>query len=326
MFRNDFTSKLVDILEPSTLHLVLEQFDIVVSDYDISKKSTDIISIDGIPEAVKHYLASKAIENVSKNTLKQYKYKLYNFFNTVKKGIKDITANDIRIYLYTYKQDKNASDNYLENIRVTINSFFVWLVDNDYLFKNPAAKVEKIRFKPKKREPLTNIELESVRWNYKDIREKALIDFLYSTGVRVSECADVQLTDINWSTREVRVRHGKGNKERVVYFDAESELTLHEYLATRKDMTNSLFVTTRKPNNPLSAHSIESIVKAVGDRSGIKVYPHRLRHTFATRGIRGGMPLEKLQQLMGHSKPDTTLIYAKLDQQDLQREHQRVYA
>ena len=261
-----------------------------------------------------------------KNTLKQYKYKLFNFFKAVRKGINDVTANDIRLYLYSYRENNNASDCYLESIRVTIHSFFVWLVDNDYLIRNPAAKVEKIRFQPKPREPLSNYDLETVRWNYKDIREKAIVDFLYSTGVRVSECADIRLSDINWTTREVNIRHGKGNKERVVYFDAESELTLREYLTTRKDMTDALFVSSRKPFNALGSHAIEDIVKAVGERSGIKVYPHLLRHTFATRSIRGGMPLEKLQQLMGHTKPETTLIYAKLDKQDLQREHNRVYA
>lgn len=326
MFRNEYASRLIELVDPSTLRNVLRVFDTLAKDYDINKQTTDIISIDGVPDVVKYYLASKAVENISKNTLKQYKYKLFNFFKAVRKGINDITANDIRLYLYSYRENNNASDCYLESIRVTLNSFFVWLVDNDYLIRNPAAKVEKIRFQPKPREALSNYELETVRWNYKDIREKAIVDFLYSTGVRVSECADVKLSDINWTTREVKIRHGKGNKERVVYFDAESEVTLREYLTTRKDITDSLFVSCRQPFNALGSHAIENIVKAVGERSGIKVYPHLLRHTFATRGIRGGMPLEKLQQLMGHTKPETTLIYAKLDKQDLQREHNRVYA
>ena len=124
----------------------------------------------------------------------------------------------------------------------------------------------------------------------------------------------------------VIIRHGKGNKERVVYFDAECEVSLHEYLTTRKDMNNGLFVSTRKPHNPIGSHAIENIVKSVGEKSGIKVYPHKLRHTFATRGIQGGIPLEKLQKLLGHAKPETTLIYAKIDEGDLKHEHNRVYA
>lgn len=326
LFRNSLITRLADKLTNDILEEVIRDVDAISQGYKFIKQTTDIIPLTGIPEIVKAYLVSKSIENVSKGTLKQYRYKLLNFFNTVRKPFNTITTNDIRLYLYNYKEQSNASDRYMETIRITINSFFEWTVTNEYLDSNPCAKIEHIKFQEKEREPLTTYELEVLRYHCQDIREKALIDFLFSTGCRVSECAAAQMSDINWDDRSILIRHGKGNKSRYVYFNAESELTLREYLKTRDDSTDAIFVSTKKPHQALQNHAIENIIKKISERCGIHAYPHKLRHTFATSGLRGGMPLEKLQKLMGHTKPDTTLIYAKLEQDDLKREHQRVYA
>lgn len=325
-FRIVLAMNLCSVVGSDKLNDVLKAVDIAMNDFDIQKKSMQLITTNGIPEAVKAYIASKAVSNASSGTLKQYRYKLINFFDTVRKSFADIQTNDTRMYLYNYKILHNATDRYIECIRVTLNAFFQWLVDNDYLQKNPCAKVEHIQFQEKKREPLSSYDLERFRWSAENIREKALVDFLFSTGCRVSECADVRLSDINWDKRSVRIRHGKGNKQRTVYFNAESELTLREYLKTRSDDTDALFVSMKAPHQQIKSHAIENIIAKISKRTGIHVYPHRLRHTFATSGIRGGMPLEKLQMLMGHTKPETTLIYAKLEQTDLQMEHQKVYA
>ena len=324
-FRNVLTMNLCSILSADQVGKVLEAVDLAMGDYDIVRKPVEIICQGGIPEIVKVFIASKAVANVSKGTLAQYNYKLQHFFSAVRKSYTDISPNDIRMYLYQFRQERNASDRYLESIRITLHGFFGWIVDNGYLTCNPCAKVEKIRFQEKRREPLSNYELEYLRWNSKSIREKALIDFLFSTGVRISECADVRLSDINWENRSVLIRHGKGDKQRTVYFNAESELTLREYLKTRTDDTDALFVSNRSPHQPLQNHALENIISSVAERAGMHVFPHRLRHTFATSGLRGGMSLETLQALMGHVKPETTLIYAKLNQQDLQMAHQRVY-
>lgn len=313
------------IQDPETIQNVLKMVDISMSDFEISRKPMEIIPATDMLPVIKCYLASKAIANLSKGTIKQYKYKLDHFFNTLHKSYLDITANDIRIYLYNFKIERNASDSYVDNVRVTLNSFFQWLVDNEYTPRNPCAKVDKIKYQPKRREPLTSIQLEELRWNTSDVREKALVDFFFSTGCRVSECADVNLTDIKWENRSVHIRHGKGDKERFVFFNAESEVSLKEYLKTRSDDTDALFVSVKSPHQRLQAHSLENIIKKVSDRAGIHAYPHKLRHTFATAGLRGGMPLEKLQALMGHAAPETTLIYAKQSQKDLQMEHQKVY-
>ena len=325
-FRTTLIMNLCSVIGAEQMSNVLRAVDASMKDYEISRKQMSLITADGVPEVVKYYLASKAIAHLSPKTLAQYRYKIEAFFGTVKKSYHDIHADDIRMYLYAYRDQHNASDRYLDNIRIVLNSFFSWLVDNDYLTKNPCAKVEHIKYQEKPREPFTQYQLEEMRFDCANIREKALVDFLFSTGCRVSECADVDLADIDWHNRSVVIRHGKGDKRRVVFFNAESELTLRKYLETRTDDDPALFVRRRAPHCRLSPRGIQNEIKKIGDRAMLHAYPHRLRHTFATSGLHSGMPLDKLQALMGHESPRTTLIYAKQDLTDLQREHQRVYA
>lgn len=324
-FRNELAAKLLASLPQDQVRDILAVLDSTLPSYDISRKPLDLIPSDGLPDVVKYFIASKSVENLSLGTLKLYKLRLVDFFARTRKSYQDIRANDIRLYLYYYKNSRSASDSYLDHIRLILNSFFTWLVSNEYILRNPCANVEKIKFQTPDRSPLSSYELELLRWHCETIREKALVDFLFSTGLRVSECSAVNLRDINWEDRSVLVRHGKGNKRRTAFFNAESELTLRKYLETRQDENEALFVTIRSPHHRLGIKSLQQEITRISSRCGLHVFPHRLRHTFATSGLRGGMPLDKLQALMGHSKPETTLIYAKQCQADLQREHQRVY-
>ena len=325
-FRTVLTLNLSTVIQdPEMLKNVLSMVDLSMQNFEISNKPLDIIPASGFPEVAKYYLASKGVSNLSKGTLKQYRYKLIHFFDTVKKPYTDITANDIRIYLFSFKQERNASDCYVDNVRITLNSFFQWCVDNEYLLRNPCAKVDKIKYQAKRREPMTTLSLEDLRWHCLDVREKALIDFLYSTGFRISECAGVLLSDIDLEKNSVRLRYCKGSKERTVFFNDEAKVSLKAYIEKRGHISPALWTSAKAPHQQLKTHALEDIVRKVGERAGIKTYPHKLRHTFATVGLRNGMPLEKLQALLGHTNPQTTLIYAKLNSDILQLEHQKAF-
>lgn len=325
-FRTILTLNLSTVINnPETMKNVLSMVDLSMQDFELSRKPMEIIPANDMATVIKCYLAAKGVANLSLKTLKQYRYKLVHFFDTVRKSYMDIRANDIRIYLYNFKLERHASDCYVDNVRITLNSFFQWLVDNEYLDRNPCAKVDKIKYQQKRRQPLSTLSLEDLRWNCRTVREKALIDFLFSTGCRVSECADVLQSDIDWDNNSVLIRHGKGDKERIVYFNDESKVTLREYLRSRNDNNPALWVSMKAPHQQLQSHALENIVKNVGDRTGVHAYPHKLRHTFATVGLRNGMPLEKLQALLGHTNPQTTLIYAKLNNEQMKMEHQKAF-
>lgn len=325
-FRTEVISRLYSSLPQDQLRDVMDVLDSAMAGYDISRKQVGIIPADGIQEVVKYYIVSKSVENLSPGTLNNYRLRLLDFFNVVRKAYTDVTPTDIRMYLHYYKEKRGASDHYRDLIRRTLHSFFSWLVKNEYLIRNPCANVEKIKYQRPAREPLSAYGLEVVRWYCSTLREKALVDFLYSTGIRVSECSDVNLSDIDWPTRSVVIRHGKGDKRRIVYFNAESELSLRKYLETRKDDNDALFVSMRKPHGRLGVRIIQMEIRRISERCAMHVFPHKLRHTFATGCLHGGMPLDKLQALMGHSKPETTLIYAQQDQTDIRMEYSRVYA
>ena len=327
-FRNEFASRVIDLLPPDKVNDILKELDTVMYGYEVSNKPVELITTDPIPEIVKKFIASKAIAGCSFKTVNQYRYKLINFFRVVNKAYSDIRPDDIRMYLNYYKEKYNASNNYRNNIRTTLHGFFQWLVDNEYLIRNPCAIVERIKFNPRHRDPYTPYQLETIRWDATkiDIRARALIDFLFSTGMRIDECAHVKLSDIDWQYRSVVIRHGKGDKERIVYFNAESELTLRKYLETRTDDSDGLFVSRKKPYHQVGEHALQNICKKVGAMTNIHVIPHRFRNSFATTSIDSGMALETLQALMGHSNPETTMGYVKRNQVRIRQEHQRVYA
>ncbi len=326
-YRNDLITRLAEILPHEQMAAVMAAVDETALSYDISRKSTDLIVATDIPPVLGYYLASKTLENLSTATINSYKSEIMRFFRMVKKPPQDIVANDIRCYLAQYKLNGKTGDSTIDLYRRILNGFFSWLVANEYLLRNPCAPIASIKYQAAERKPLTGYDLEVLRVHCETPREKALVDFLFSTGCRVSECAAAKLSDIDWQQRSVIIRHGKGDKMRTVFFNAESEVSLRVYLKTRKDDCDIIFCRSRHGVGPMSSRSIEIEIHKIRDRAQItaKCTPHVLRHTFATTGLRAGIPLEKLQALMGHSKPDTTLIYAKLDHNDLQRAHQSAF-
>lgn len=324
-FRNEIISKLFYSIPQDQIRNILSAIDSVLPNYEISHRTMALISTDGIPQVVKFYLGSKMIQNLSPKTIYIYKLRLIDFFTMIQKPFQDINAIDIRTYLGFFKTVRDASDSYIDTIRRELNSFFIWCVNNNYILHNPCGNVEHVKYQQKERLGLSAYDLEVLRWCCISLREKAMVDFFFSTGVRLSELHDANRSDINWKERSLIVKHGKGNKRRTVFFNAESELSLRKYFESRTDDDDAIFVTIRKPYRRLCLKAIEDVITKISNRAGFHVYPHMLRHTFATSGLRSGMPLDILQVLMGHTKPETTMIYAKRNIEDLRREHERVY-
>lgn len=329
-FRNDLAVRLAEVLPPNLFLDALSAVDKAAADYDIRRRPTDIIAIGGIPQVVVWYLQSKTVENMSPGTIYQYQRQLIRFFDFVQRPVQAITANDIRAYLADFKMQHGVSDATLDGTRRVLNAFFSWMVDNDYLNKNPVAKIAKIKYQPAQRVPLTPFQLEQLRDNCRTPKEKALIEIFYSTGCRVSEVAAMNLSDLDWHNRSIVVRHGKGNKYRVVFFSSRAEFLLRKYLQTRKDDREPLFLADRMRNSEgrMSARCMQLLIKKIRRREpiGAKCTPHVLRHTMATAGLRAGMPLPDLQALLGHAKPETTMIYAHINLSDLQQAHSKAYA
>lgn len=326
-FRSSLASRLMDHrLPPEILRDILQELDIVSADYEIRRACTDLIVSSGLPEIVRIYCAALAVENKAIGTIDGYRRDLDRFFSTVRKPFNQVTTNDIRVYLYTRQQEAHLKKSSLEHLRVTINAFFSWCVDEEYLERNPARRIEPIRYQRSSRQAVPAIGLEYLRKACVTPREKALIDFLYSTGCRVSECAALTVDDINWADRSVRILHGKGDKARTVYFNAESEVSLRDYLDNRPHESSALFCQSRAPYGHVRREALEVEVRKIRQRvDGLKVTvtPHVLRHTFATTAINNGAPVQHVQRLMGHASLETTMIYTHQQQEDIKNTHQK---
>lgn len=324
-FAKEFMTHLNGKVSDDELAVILRELEVFSGNYDIQKKETALVEYTPqIPECYKVYMISKKIEGLSEETLKTYDLYLKDFFLSINKELTNITTNDIRAYLYTYQQVHGVSNRTMDGKRLVINTFFEWCRDEGYINKNPCKQIHPIKYEAKPREPLTGIELELVRDACKTYREKAIIETLYSTGCRVTELVRLQKTDVDFQKGEVYL-FGKGNKHRTSYINAKAEVALKKYLFTRMDDNPALFVSERKPHQGLKKTSIEKIVREIGERSGIgrRVFPHLIRHTTATDALRRGMTLPELQELYGHVKPETTMIYAKTCNESVKYNHRR---
>ena len=327
-FRADLVSRLVSRLPGDHLQTVLSVMDEMASSWEFSTKSTAIITADGLPDAVRLYIASKSIENLKKGTLENYLHILRVFFATVRRPIDEVTASDVRLFLSWYKQTFQICNNTYKNKRIMLNSFFEWCVDEDLIRKNPMRHIKPIRTEDPERLPMTAIELEKVRNACASLREKAVVDFLYSTAARVSEFCALNISDVDFAEHTVHIRCGKGGKGRTTFMNAEAEISLRAYLASRTDDCPSLFVASRGPAHRLSKKSIEVEITKIVSRCelSVKVTPHVFRHTAASLALQRGMPIDQVQKWLGHARIQTTLRYAKTLNFDVKVSHQKYVA
>lgn len=322
-FAHVLLSRLVGKIPDECLQVVSKEITVLLGDYDVTKRKNEIIPYTGLPEAYQAYMVSRKIEGRSEGTLRLYKIRLEDMLITIGKPVEDITANDLRIYLYGLQKRRGISDRTLDGVRLAMNAFFGWCATEGYCKSNVCAGIKAIKYEVKQREALTDTQLETLRNACMTDREKAIVEVMYSTGCRVSEMVGVKKSDVDFLTREVKL-FGKGKKHRVSYLNAKADVALRKYLESRTDDNESLFVSIRKPHNALSRAEIEKIMRKIGDRAGIKnVFPHLMRHTFATNALAHGMPVTDLQKLLGHSKIDTTMIYAEVSQEEISQAHKR---
>lgn len=266
---------------------------------------------------VELFLTAKRIEGCSEKSLKYYNSTICSMMNGVGKEIKHIETSDIRNYLTEYQKRKRSSRVTIDNIRRILSSFFSWLEDEDYILKSLVRRIHKVKAASNIKGTYSDEALELMRDNCTELRDLAIIDMLASTGMRVGEMVLLNREDIDFNERECIV-FGKGSKERIVYFDARTKIHLKNYLESRTDGNPALFVSLKEPNDRLNIGGIEVRLREFGKQLGLqKVHPHKFRRTLATMAIDKGMPIEQLQQLLGHRKIDTTLQYAMVKQQNV---------
>ena len=269
------------------------------------------------------FLSAKRIEGCSEKSLKYYKATIDAMLCGVNKGIKHIVTDDIRNYLTEYQATNHSSRVTIDNIRRILSSFFSWLEDEDYILKSPVRRIHKVKTASNIKETYTDEALELMRDNCAEIRDLAIIDMLASTGMRIGEMVLLNRNDIDFNERECVV-FGKGDKERIVYFDARTKIHLQNYLHSRTDSNPALFVSLKKPYNRITIGGIEARLRTLGNQLGLsKVHPHKFRRTLATMAIDKGMPIEQLQQLLGHRRIDTTLQYAMVKQNNVKIAHRK---
>ncbi len=269
------------------------------------------------------FLAAKRVEGCSEKTVRYYDSTIRNVLTAVSKEIKQITTDDLRMYLDDYQKRSGASKVTIDNIRRILSSFFSWLEDEDYIVKSPVRRIHKVKTCKTVKETYSDEALELMRDNSECIRDLAIIDILSSTGMRVGELVRLNRADIDFENRECIVL-GKGNKQRKVYFDARTKIHLQSYLRTRSDDNEALFVSLQRPFDRLQISGVEIRLRELGRKLEInKVHPHKFRRTLATMAIDKGMPIEQVQQLLGHQSVDTTLQYAMVNQNNVKLSHRR---
>ena len=296
---------------------------VLISSFSNLSENTENLTDD---QLISSFISAKRVEGCSEKTLKYYSCTLKSVLHDVMKPIRDINTNDIRNHLAHYHETHSVSKVTIDNVRRILSSFFSWLEDEDHILKSPVRRIKKVKTSKIVKETYSDEALEIMRDNCDNIRDLAMIDILSSTGMRVGELVNLNISDIDFNNRECIVL-GKGDKERIVYFDARTKVHLRNYLDSREDDNPALFVTLIKPFERLMISGVEIRLRELGRRLNIsKVHPHKFRRTLATRAIDKGMPIEQVQQLLGHQKIDTTLEYAMVNQNNVKMSHRKFIA
>lgn len=316
--------EMMPILNRDQLEALKETIRAVLCGYDVQRRGTAVRCVDqNGPDYLRTYLETIRQNGKSEGTIDQYRLHIGRMLAYVGKDVQLIEDDDLIDYLHRYKQIRQVSGRYLNNMRLVFNSFFRWLQRRKVILRNPVDGLEPIKYRQTVKKPLSPEELEKVRCACEQERDLAIVEFLYSSAVRVSELTRLNREDIRWESDDVMVL-GKGNKEREVYLNARAHLHLRQYLDSRADDNPALFVTARAPHERLTRAGVEYIIAELGRVAGVEnVHPHRFRRTAATDLLRMGMPIEQVQELLGHVKIETTRIYCTVTREQVRASHRR---
>lgn len=327
-FRLTMLRELVETgIDDEAMRRVMSVVDRMGGEFEVSRKETALVPIDQTaPRILMEYLACRSLEGLSLGTLNNYRLTLSHFLASMRKPLDEIETSDIRAYLYQYQQNRGISNRSLDKIRNALTSFFRWAASEKRTQYNPCDAIRPIKHVVKPKIALSQLELEYIRRACGDIREKAIVELLYSTGCRVSELCGMKKSDIDWQERTVQVL-GKGKKYRTCYLNAKAFVTVQDYLSRRTDTDEHLIVSDRNPHRGLTRYAVEHIVSEISDRAyrktGKRVTPHIFRHTTATTALQNGMPVQHVSRMLGHRQIETTMIYAEINTGDVQRDHMR---
>lgn len=298
-------------------------------DKEITEQCTDLIpaGMEGDEAKIKMFIASKKAVNRKNNTLKQYTREIYAMLDFLGKRLEDITGMDLRYYYGVMREQRGIKMSTMQTRLHYLSSFWDFLITEELVHSNPVKKVGLLKMEKTIKKPYSAEEMEAIRTNCRKLRDRALVEFLYSTGVRVSELVALNVGDIEMGKQELIV-FGKGSKERKTYLTDSAKFYLRRYLQTRSDEENlqdkPLFETLDKPHDRLTVSGVQYMLRQLGERAGVKnVHPHRFRRTIATDLLNRGMPIEQVKEFLGHEKLDTTMIYCAIKDESVQASHRK---
>ena len=265
----------------------------------------------GNEEFLDMFLTAKHLEGCSDKTIRYYRCNIEKMLESINIPVIKISTEMLRKYLVEYQAINNCGKVTIDNIRRSLSTFFSWLEEEDYIIKSPMKRIHKVKTAIIVKDTISDEKVEILRDNCNNLRDRAMIDFLLSTGIRVGELVRLNIDDIDFS-------------ERKAYFDAKTKIHLINYIESRTDNNSALFVSLNKPHNRLTESGVELRLREMGKKLGVeKVHPHKFRRTMATRAIEKGMPIEQVQKILGHEQIDTTLRYAMVNQNNVKMSHRK---
>ncbi|MEY8327558.1 site-specific tyrosine recombinase/integron integrase [Lachnospiraceae bacterium 54-11] len=303
---------------------IKEAIRVVLCKYELTAKETSLQTVNNSSlHYLKMYLESCEQAGKSSGTIGLYSFHLSRLLSYTNKDITCITDDDLYMYLYNYKHKRTVSNSYLNQLRLVFNGFFKWLIKKRILASNPVDSIDPTKCQKKVKKPLSAEEVERLRSACESERDLAIIECLYSTAVRASELLQLDRSDISFTRNDIVVL-GKGNKERLTYLNAKSHIHLQNYLNLRTDDNPALFVSSKAPHDRLTRRGLEDVLNRIASVANVdNVHPHRFRRTSATDLLNAGMPIEQVQELLGHKSIETTRIYCTVNQEAVKHNHKR---